>query len=162
MPAPTLNIRFTRGREGRPETLTCLRADGSRTWQRSSDYFVRHDLIHYAVETALGLHNAFWGMVAQGRELDAFGTRDGEKDHYPPEALGAEALVGLLQWPSVQGGPDLTAEELLTQLAQTCIDTGIPTPEVTPHRIGQIRASIRDLHARWDQIAPGDSLALTF
>ena len=47
-------IRLTKGKGEKPGTLTCVRDDGTTTWQKSSEYFARHDLMHYAVETTLG------------------------------------------------------------------------------------------------------------
>src|SRR5579863_2703288 len=142
-------IRFTKQKKDRPEMLTCMRDDGSCTWQKSSGYFVHHDLIHYAAETTLGYRDAFWGLIAQGKDLDGFGTRDGVKDIYTLEEGWAEGIVGLLQWPSVSGGPDLTEEELLDMLAKTCADHGSPTPSLTSEQIVRIRDQIRALHAAW-------------
>jgi len=71
-------IRLSKGKNDKSGTLTCLRDDGSSTWQKSSDYFAYHDLIHYAVETTLGFRDAFLGLVAKGKGLDEFGTRNGD------------------------------------------------------------------------------------
>jgi hypothetical protein len=52
-----LIIRIKRKTDG-SAALSCLRADGSTTWQRQEGqlgrFFPLHDLTHYAVETAMG------------------------------------------------------------------------------------------------------------
>jgi hypothetical protein len=155
-------IRFAKGAKDRSPTLTCIRDDGSCTWQKSSHYFVRHDLIHYAVESVLGYRNAFWGLVAQGKDLDDFGTRNGVKDVYTPEEGWAETIVGLLQWPSVSGGPDLTSTELIAMLSQSCADQGTAIPPLSEQQIAQIREQYRALHRRWDQLPDGEILEVGF
>jgi len=80
--------------DGRP-TLACLRADGSRTWAKLHPFFPEHDLTHCAVESALGITNAFFGLVASGWDLDTFADR-GARTRLPVEALWAESIVGIL------------------------------------------------------------------
>jgi hypothetical protein len=89
-------IRCTKGKQNKPDTLTCVRDDGSITWEHSA-VGIPHDLLHFAVETTLGYRSAFYGLVAAGCDIGAFGTKEGEKDTYPTEALWAKTLVGLLQ-----------------------------------------------------------------
>ena len=153
-------IRLSKGRNEKPPTLTCLRDDGSCTWQRSSDYFARHDLIHYAVETTLGYREAFFGLVAQGRDLDAFGTRDGVNDVYTLEEGWAEGLVGLLQLPSF--GTPLSDEEMTRLLATICAGHGAPVPPITTEQLAQIRSRVRALHETWEQVPEGGAMELTF
>ena len=61
MAAP-LTIRIKKKPDG-SAALSCQRADGSVTWQRQTGpqgaFFPLHDLTHYAVETELGLEQAF-------------------------------------------------------------------------------------------------------
>ena len=154
-------IRFAKGKKNKPDTLTCVRADGSCTWE-PSHVGIKHDLIHYAVETTLGYQEAFFGLVAGGRDMSAFGTKNGEKDVYTAEEGWAESIVGLLQWPSVGGGLPLSDAELLALLTQSCTDAGIPAPAVTTKQRGQIRTQVRDLHQRWDELPDGEALELFF
>ena len=66
--------------------LTLERADGTRTWQRQdrhAAFFAAHDLTHLAVETTLGLREAFLGRVAQGWDFD---------DFLPPYPRGATRM----------------------------------------------------------------------
>ena len=147
-------VRFTKGQD-RPDTLTCVRDDGSSTWEPSK-VGVRHDLIHYAVETTLGYRDAFFGMVAGGRDIADFGTKNGRKDVYTPEEGWAEHLVGLLQWPAVGGGTGLDDEAL------NAFQTQYGAPPVPAEQLARIRAEIGALSARWAAIPPGGTLELVF
>lgn len=155
-------VRLSKIRKNRAVTLTCLRHDGSCTWQPSSDYFARHDLIHYAVETTLGYTQAFFGLVAGGKDLDQFGTKNGVRDVYNVEERWAESLVGLLQWPDLAGNTPLTDTELFAMLTKTCEDNGYPVPPLTPEQLAGIRERLRQLHQQWDFLPEGDTLELTF
>lgn len=54
--------------------LRCVRADGSATWQkqesRHAAFFALHDLTHFAVESTLGFQRGFFGLIAQGWEIE--------------------------------------------------------------------------------------------
>ena len=145
-------IRFSHGKD-KSDTLTCIRDDGAITYAPSA-VGVRHDLIHYAVETTLGCTEAFFGLVAAGRDVDDFGTKDGRKDTYPVEAIQVEFIVALLQWPT------LTDAELTEQLAIDCTNRGLPTPEISAEQWAAIHDRIGDLAARWAAIPAQGKLEL--
>jgi hypothetical protein len=155
-------IRLTKAKGDKPGTLTCLRDDGTTTWQRSTSYFAYHDLIHYAVETTLGYWNAFLGLVAKGRDLDSFGTKNGVKDVYTAEEGWAENIAGAIQWLTASSSPTLSNEEILTWLVKSAEAQAISPPCITAEQIGQIREKVRMLHARWDGLPPGGVMELTF
>jgi hypothetical protein len=75
--------------------MTCTRDDGSVTYQktRHAVFFPRHDLMHYAIESTLGLKNSFYGLVASGWSLDAF-SEPGMSRRLPLEARHTEFIVG--------------------------------------------------------------------
>ena len=156
-------IRFTKGKKGKPDTLACLRQDGTSTWE-PSQVGVRHDLIHYAVETVLGYKDAFFGLVARGRDISDFGTKNGKKDTYTAQEAWAEHIVGLLQWPSVAGGPALSPAEFLDMLtsAQTPAASGAPVHTITTEQVVQIRSLVDSLHARWAALPPAETLEMQF
>ncbi|MGE0480993.1 MAG: hypothetical protein AB7Q17_11030 [Phycisphaerae bacterium] len=79
--------------------LTLLRDAAAPAVQRSGHggFFAFHDLLHYAVETTLGLQQAFYGLMAAGRDFETFGDRsDPRYRAMPAEALFAEQLVDVL------------------------------------------------------------------
>src|SRR3954454_18258245 len=88
-------IRIKKARDGRT-ALSCTRADGTTTWQRQQGgqaaFFPRHDLTHYAVETTLGLREAFFGLVASGWDMSDFGS-PWPRGALPPQANVAELIV---------------------------------------------------------------------
>jgi hypothetical protein len=69
----SLNIRLKRHPDG-SASITCTRADGSITWQRQSGkhgvVFPPHDITHYAVETALGYRDGFFGLLSRGWSME--------------------------------------------------------------------------------------------
>jgi hypothetical protein len=135
--------------------LRCERADGSVTWQRhpekNSRFFPPHDLTHYAVETTLGLHEAFYGLVARGWDLSDFGT-PWPRGRLPAEAEVAEFLVGCLH-------QDCTAEEMNAQGASFC---GEAWRTVTTDELTRSRALAHELIARWQALPPDGEIALDF
>ena len=64
-------IRLSKG-NNKQDTLTCVRTDGSTTWTHLHPNMFQHDLMHYAVESILGLQNSFFGQVANGIDISDF------------------------------------------------------------------------------------------
>jgi len=122
---------------------------------------VLHDLTHYAVETTLGLREAFFGMLSSGRDIDSFGTKDGRKDFYPYEALLAEGLVGLVQVAFV-GGDAMTSAEIMQQWTLSRANAGLDAPAVTVNQVDAVRSALRALVERWDAVEAGQSMELAF
>lgn len=94
--------------------LRCTRDDGSVTWQkqtRNAAHFALHDLTHYAVERSLGYRRGFFGLIAEGWEVDDT-TGKGSRGALPDEALEVERIVGLFdaernsgeRWSAVEQG----------------------------------------------------------
>ena len=135
--------------------LRCERADGSVTWQRhpekNSRFFPPHDLTHYAVETTLGLREAFYGLVARGWDLSDFGT-PWPRGRLPAEAEVAEFLVGCLD-------QDATADEINAQGASFC---GEAWRTITNDELTRARALAHELIARWRALPPNGEIDLDF
>jgi hypothetical protein len=77
--------------------LRCVRDDGSVTWQkqgRHAPFFALHDLTHYAVETTLGFQRGFFGLMAEGWDVEDT-TGKGARGGLPEEAGEVERFVGL-------------------------------------------------------------------
>ena len=81
--------------------LKCIRADGTTTWQKQSErhaaFFSLHDLTHFAVETTLGLKRAFFGLIAEGWDIEDT-TGKGARGPLPAEAIEVERVA----WPPPQ------------------------------------------------------------
>jgi len=66
-----MEIKLTKNPTG-DHILSCKRNDGTETWKHVNNFFIAHDICHYAAETAIPLNNAFFGMVAAGTDIENF------------------------------------------------------------------------------------------
>ena len=103
---PHLLIRIKRASDG-SAALSCVRAGGSTTWQRqlgaTGAVMPAHDLTHYAVESVLGYRRAFYGLVADGWDIDDFAAPY-PRGPIPEEAREAEMVVGVFDTERMMGG----------------------------------------------------------
>lgn len=132
----------------RSHRAVAVRDDGVAVRFAVADYGDRlpHDLVHYLVESTLGLEWGFWGLVAAGAELDAVrrhGARhrrdlprrpDPLVDEHADELRGAEALVAAA-YPLSDGEP------------------GGPLGPGTP--VPGLAERIEEWNATWQGLGPG-------
>src|SRR5581483_4280261 len=141
--------------------LRCERADGSVTWQRhpakNSRFFPPHDLTHYAVETTLGLRQAFYGLVADGWDLSDFG-HPWPRGRLPAEANVAEFLVGCLDLERSAGELQSIQEVNAAGLRQ-CGDAWRP---ITDDQLTRTRTLAHALIAQWAALPADGEIALEF
>lgn len=157
-----MTIRLTKGKN-KPDTLTCLRDDGSCTWT-ALNLPPAHDLGHYAIETMLGFRHAFFGLLAQGWAIQDFGQPNpltGEKPTIPIEAIQTEALAGLLDMERRSHLPPDYAE-FQELLACACAGLNVPVPELAPDHLDAIRSRQTVLLHRWTALDDGETLELPF
>lgn len=157
-----MTIRFTRG-QNKPDTLTCRRDDGSCTWAALNQP-AAHDLGHYALETTLGFRQGFFGLLAQGWDIQGFGRPDpqtGRKPILPPEALQSEVLVGLLDMERRSGHPPAHGA-FVEMLTIACAGLGLIVPTLDAAHLDAIRARRAALVRQWAETAEGMSLELDF
>jgi hypothetical protein len=133
--------------------LRCIRQNGSVTWQkqtRQAAHFALHDLTHYSVETALGYRHGFFGLIAEGWDVDDT-TGKGSRGTLPAEALEVERIVGLFDAERASGG------------AWTCEQFNEHAPRhLTEADIQSVLTLRSDLFQKWSLVAPGQKLELTF
>ena len=154
-------VRFTKAKnQSKPDTLTCVRYDGSRTWWPLPPHFTEHDLLHYVVETELGLKQAFFGMIAGGRNIEDFGTQQGQKDVYPPEAIQAEFLVGIPQ-AAMNDNDSASNDECMAALHLTAENNPeLPPRKVTAEELDGIRAEMHQIFLQWRGLEAGAHMEL--
>ncbi len=161
---PLCVLRFSKTKNGTP-VLSITRRDGSVAWQKQHDFFPVHDLTHYAIETTLGLRQAFWGMMADGWEFSDFGT-PWPRGPMPnlEEALLAEVSAGWFDSFGRSIEKDETgAAELNAHLSAYCQQHGTPSPRIiTVPEFARIRALRDDLAARWRALGPREAMELAF
>jgi hypothetical protein len=159
-------IEFSKKQDG-SIVLRCVRDDGTATYTRgnsaNSHFFVWHDLTHYAIETVLDLHFAFYGIVALGWDFDDFGS-PWRKGRFRPEwgsdPLLGETLAGMFDAERA-GTLTVTAEFANNSLAEA-VDSKESVIELTEAQIEAIRARRDELFQRWRGLPVGETLALLF
>jgi hypothetical protein len=162
---PELRVQFTKRKDG-AVVFRCVRADGSATWQKQEGrhalFFPFHDLTHFVVETTLGFRRAFYGLMAEGWDVDDT-TGKGTRGAIPPEAVIAEHLVGLLDRERAGGSPPFTAELLNAQLDQLATEGRIAyRVAFTDAQLDQVRQRLETLQNAWATLPSGETLELTF
>ena len=147
-----LKVEIARQPDG-AGVLRCTRQDGSVTWQKQTKHvahFAIHDLTHFAVETVLGYRRGFFGLIAEGWDVEDT-TGKGARGALPPEALEVEKIVGLFDSERASGVM-WSAGEFNTFAPRTLTDT----------EIQNVRALRSTLFRQWSEIAPGQKLELEF
>jgi hypothetical protein len=162
---PELIVRIKKKNDG-SAALSCQRGDGTVTWQRQDGqlgrFFPLHDLTHFAVESVLGFHSAFFGLVASGWDISRF-AEPGANRTLPEEAMIAELLAGSFDLERASGilsSADEVNEKILTYFADH--EMTPTTFRVTEQQLDAIRAKRRDLFSRWDAVPSGGALEIVF
>ena len=149
-------IRFKKGKhqhKHKPDTLTCIRDDGSVTWTHIHRGFVQHDFAHYMVETTFSFQNAFFGLVAKGYDISDFSLPTSKRPFtIPTEAMTVEPIVALLQAELWGSFPDPLLE----------LDSQELPPDVTLQQIETMRQRLRKLLQQWDNLMQGEVMTLQF
>jgi hypothetical protein len=161
---PDLLVRIKKNPDG-TAVLSCVRADGSSTWQKQTGakarYFPVHDLTHYAVETLLGHQRGFYGLLAEGWDISDFGT-PWPRGPIPADADPSELIVGYLDTERATG-VRMSADELNAQAEAFCAAHGqTGWRPLSDAELDAVRAKARELAGRWHALAPGETLELPF
>ena len=162
--AQSIVIRIKKGTDGRT-ALSCIRADGTTTWQRQEGaqaaFFPEHDLTHYAVETALGHRQGFFGLVSEGWDFSDFGS-PWPHGRLPAEASISEMIVGMLDMER-RTGERASPEELNQNVAEYAIENSLPQQRaITEEDLARVRANRAEMFAKWDAVRPGEALEIPF
>ena len=147
--------------QDRKHVICYQRDDGSQTWMYSDDFFVRHDLSHFAVEKWLGYRSAFMGMLNNGMDIEDFADRQLRSQmEISEEAVYAENMANLFLMEIAQGPFD----DFNQVVGNAFVDFGKPIkpPVLTDEQLAGIREFYRDLLCRWDGLPAGTKLSLIF
>lgn len=161
---PDLVIRMKKKTDG-SSALSCVRADGSVTWQRNEGpqgrFFPVHDLTHYAVETVLEHRRGFYGLVAEGWDLTDFGA-PWPKGRLPADMDPSELIVGFLDSERA-GGVRWSAAEFNDKSASYFTQHGLfGGCRMTDQQLERIRILLGELVGRWRALQPGEAIELPF
>jgi hypothetical protein len=162
---PELRVQLSKHADG-GAVLRCVRRDGSATWQRHDGpraaFFPFHDLTHLAVESVLGFRQGFFGLLANGWNLEDTGGK-GTRGRLPGEAEVVEHVVGLFDQGRAGAADPLSAAELNEVLAGYVAQGRFAAARtVTDPELAAVRACIAELHHQWVGVPPGGTLELAF
>jgi len=146
-----LAIQITKRRDG-GSVLRCTRADGSVTWQKQDGpgaaFFPVHDLTHFAVEATLGSRRGFFGLIADGWNIDDT-TGKGRRGRLPDEALEVERMVGLFDRERASGVA-MSVEEFAEFAGR----------RLAEEQLQAVRSRGAELLRQWRALPPGSALEL--
>lgn len=146
----------------KPTVLSCTREDGSTTWTSVYPGLELHELAHFVVEHELALSNSFYGLLAQGHNIEDFvQPRDQRPQelipaNLPQESLVVEHIVNLLQV-----GFNSSEYDFFETLKSVLTDKQLPIPEkLSPQMALHIQQRLRLLWEQWEQLPQGDKMEL--
>ncbi len=164
--------------------LSCLREGAPAAVQRSGygGFFAAHDLMHYAVETTLGVRRAFFGLMAEGWSFETFGNRNDPRYRAMPAEAGlVERLVDVLlrhvgngAWRDDEPAEDrrdagppvslqaLWVDDVNRELAAVLDGTASAGFQIEGDRLLAICRTFDDLLRRWADVPVGGHFELAF
>jgi hypothetical protein len=110
-----------------------------------------HDIVHYAVERALGIDFGFWGLLAAGARLESVARTDART----PRSIqvGSDALVAAHM-------DDLLLAEGLVAAFTGTIDESSLDENLSGDQIAHVQATIAVLDDAWRSLPVGENLEL--
>ena len=154
-----MEILLIKGASGNEHVLSCKRKDGSMTWKHVSPFFIMHDICHYAVETVMPFHEAFFGMIKKGTDITEFELPKEERSiALSAEALLTEHFVNLLVIEYTQGKMDNLLEILKAtyEIDDKTIDW------ITEEKLNEIRIAYYGLMKKWNVLPERETMTLIF
>lgn len=155
-----MQLLITKYRD-KKSVIKYIRNNGTETWMYSDDFFVLHDLSHFALEKALGYTTAFMGMLNNGTSIQDFEDRDiRNKLTITKEALYAENMANLFLMETAQG--NFTNLNEVIKQAHDAVSKNYPAPVLTEENIANIRTALRNLISSWRSLPAGKTLQLEY
>lgn len=144
--------------------LTVKRADRTTTWSKLHPGMEVHDLAHYVIETELSLSTAFYGLLADGYDIQDFELPREQRPealipaNLPLESLQVEYFVNLLltELQDKRIIPDFI-EQLTKVLAEANLP---PMANLDEQILDSIRKQFRILLVRWKSVPVGEVMEL--
>jgi hypothetical protein len=144
------------------------RADGSEVAWHWGAAGPPHDLVHWAVESELGLARGFWGLVAGGADF-GFVNESGHSGERESAGLGdttelmrAEAVVNSIQH-GMAMDPPWSDLECLRWAATWCEQARTELPAgLDVNRYGELREHAEGWVRRYRELRPREALHVAF
>ena len=146
---------------GKPHIILYKRNNGTETWIQADDFFVRHDLSHYAIEKTLQYSTAFMGMLNNGMDIRDFENREKRnKLTVTKEAWYAENMANLFLIEIAQG----KFQDFNTISASAFANMALEKepPNLAAESIDTIRNYLEELLNRWENLPVGQTMFLNF
>ena len=155
-----MEIRFLKKKNGK-HVLTCKRNDGSSTWSHLDAFFLRHDLMHYSVETTMQFKTAFYGMIAKGISTTEFDLPKEQRNiKLSDETIYAEHIVNLAMIENREGKFDDFNIQFRESLQQS--NSSLNPVIVKEEQLEKMHTTYNKLIAEWNKLHKGESLTLHF
>ncbi len=155
-----MEIRITRN-TGKPHIICYERDNGTTTWMKASDFFVQHDLSHFALEKTLRYTTAFMGLLNNGMDIHDFENREKRGQiNITQEACYAENMANLFLMETTRGPFDRFNEVLAA--AFTDMQHGFATPVLLQNDIEAVRSYLNQLVNEWKALPAGETMILEY
>lgn len=155
-----MQIRITK-HINKEHTLKYIRDNGTETWMRSDDFFVQHDLSHYALESILGYRTAFNGMLNSGMDIKDFEDRAKRAViNITAEAMYAETMANLFLVEIMQG--EFDDFNSVQQEAFSSTNKSLQPTSLTVEQIKAVRKYLRELLQQWEDLPAEQTMELHF
>ena len=127
----------------------------------ADEFFLRHDLLHYAVETVLNLKSAFYGMISAGIAITDFDLpRDKRDIRLSDESLFAEHIVNLIMVETKDGLFDDFNNKLTESIMTSKQNLGNIYLDIHKHQ--SIHSVYEHLLQQWNNLSKDEMLTLEF
>ncbi len=146
---------------GKPNIIKYIRDNGSITWMYGDDFFIRHDLSHFALEKTLGFTTAFNGMINAGMDIKDFDNKEKRAMlTVTAEAYYAENMANLFLMEQLQG--TLENFNTIQQSTFQSQQLNVPVLTIPDDKLKQIRVYLAQLLQHWKDLPSGETMKLIF
>ena len=146
---------------GKPHIIKYVRDNGTETWMYSDDFFIQHDLSHFAIESVMAYRTAFNGMLNRGMDIKDFEDREKRaKITVTDEACYAENMSNLFLTEILQG--EFEDFNAVQKESFKAINTQYQSITLSNEKIKAIRNYLRQLLDQWNEMPFGETMELTF
>lgn len=163
-----MQILVTKGE--RADWIEARRGDGSVERENVPHKGpIAHDLVHFAVETGLGMDRGFWGMIAGGHSpqqiveiAKAAGHASAKRAATPDpkfvQAIQVERIVESFEAESWSGGNDNNSLRAMAEAG--CDQSLVACPDLANEDLDRVRSRLGELAGQWSALAVGETLTL--
>ena len=155
-----MELRITKHSD-KPHLIAYYRDNGTITWMYADDFFVLHDLSHFAIEKILGYTTAFMGMINQGMEIKDFENPEIRNSlTITPEAVYAENMANLFLMERNQG--ILEDFNQVLKEAFNPMKKELESPVLTKNEINCIRNYFNEIVEAWKFLPNKETMVLVY